>query len=250
MIDKEQIKENVNTAIKELNEIIDTSEKQKILINTLNWEEPVSEDMWHLLCNTPLRHTDSIVTLLQNTFPEGEKFNIESNYITFYINYYKVYIPFAKDFAVYINRSEMPQMPQMPIPPINYFSIPSLETYYELKHEHKYTYWFLNWYEMVSLRLIGNYSKPKAFFLWFFKCLWKDDKEQEYIAKKEESKKIYDKKLQQYFKNVEAYNFQVNKYNSMLARLHLWTSNVYWLNTTQPASFLLKSHALKEDNNE
>ena len=247
MINREHLQEDINSTIKKLNENISISEKQKSFIKALDWEKPVSEDTWHMLCETPLRHTDSIAILLQNTFPEGENFNIESNYITFYINYYKVYIPFTENFAIYINRSVIPQKP---IPPMNHFDIPNLEAYYELKHEHKYTYWFLNWYEMVSLRLIGNYSKPKAFFLWFFKCLWKDDKEQEYIAKKEESKKIYDKKLQQYFKNVEAYNFQVNKYNSMLARLHLWTSNVYWLNTTQPASFLLKSHALKEDNNE
>lgn len=59
---------SVEEAIKDLQEDINKKQSQIDLIKSIDWSKPVNEDIWHEICETPLRSSDLLSIYLKIFF--------------------------------------------------------------------------------------------------------------------------------------------------------------------------------------
>lgn len=79
----EFIQSECQEARQHIEQEIDRLKAQLCIIDSIDWQCPISEGWWHELCKTPLRHSQALGALVKNTFPEAENISVGSNYVFF-----------------------------------------------------------------------------------------------------------------------------------------------------------------------
>ena len=75
--------DDLQEAIEFLEDDIRKKQNQLKLLKTLDFNEPVTEERWHEICETYLRTSDLMSHIVKATFPEAEDIQIGANYAYF-----------------------------------------------------------------------------------------------------------------------------------------------------------------------
>ena len=86
----------VEEAVKDLLEEKQEIENRISLIQSIDWNKPVTEDVWHEICETPIRGTDLLKILVTNIFPEAEEIKVGANYVNFKLRGFDIQIPTSR----------------------------------------------------------------------------------------------------------------------------------------------------------
>lgn len=97
-----KIEKSINEALQELQEEIDEKQNQISLIKNIDWSKPVDEEVWHEICETPLRSSDLLGVLVKNIFPDAENINVYCNYVYFSLDGFECGLPTSRCNGVYI----------------------------------------------------------------------------------------------------------------------------------------------------
>ena len=74
---------DIKEVIQEIDENISELILQKEILQNLDFSKPVDEEIWHKLCETPLRNSDLLGVLVKNIFPLAEDIKVHCNYVYF-----------------------------------------------------------------------------------------------------------------------------------------------------------------------
>lgn len=94
--------DTIAAAIAEINEEIADLKTQVDFLQTLVEKEPLTEEEWHLVCETPLRSTDLMATFAHNIFPEATDIKVGCNYVALNLFGFRVMIPTSRAQGVCI----------------------------------------------------------------------------------------------------------------------------------------------------
>lgn len=157
----------VQEAIAEINENIDELQNQLKLIQSIDFTKPVTEDEWHAICETPLRSSDLLATLVKNIFPDAENILVHCNYVYFDLMGFKVQIPTSRARGINVDLSWYEKDGGEPT-----------RIYQEktecVKHYLEAVDRKAGWYELAKIRcrFADSWSKPRLFLWWHFKHKW------------------------------------------------------------------------------
>lgn len=186
---------NINEAIEEIKEDIETLKLQIQLLENLDLSKSVDEDIWHNICETPLRSSDILGVLVKNIFPLAENIIVHCNYVYFDMLGFKVQIPTSRcrginvDLSWYHNYSK----PQLYYPS----ALGYLIKYFEAVDNN------LGWYEKMKCRVsYGEHCKKYILFLaYIFKYKWKKVNRELVEEEKEKFNQSYQKQVIKYYKD-------------------------------------------------
>lgn len=99
------MEKDVIDAIQENEEEINEFKSQNAFMLTIDFSKPVDEETWHKICETPLRHSELLGTLVKNTFPEAENIVVRCNYVYFTLFGFKIQIPTSRKHGINIDTS-------------------------------------------------------------------------------------------------------------------------------------------------
>lgn len=178
-----KIEKSINEALQELQEEINEKQNQISLIKNIDWSKPVDEEVWHEICETPLRSSDLLETIVKNIFPEAENIKVGCNYVYFKLYGFDCGLPTSRCYGVYIKTDWYKKDSGEPCNP--YFgSHMNMKKYFDAKDDNK------KWDILFKYRFPyqSSYRKWIRFILWFGYYKWKDDhrKEWEEVFKKDE----------------------------------------------------------------
>ena len=197
----------VQDAIAEINENINELQEQLKLIQSFDFTKPVTEDVWHEICKTPLRSSDLLAILVKNIFPDAENILVQCNYVYFELMGFKVQIPTSLARGINVDTSWYEKDNGEP----SKIYLPDAQTmklYLEAVDQNA------NWYERAKIRcrFADSWSKPRLFLWWHLKHRWiKIDREKwEARFKREEA---------EFQKRIESYHEKRQKIKEKSARL-------------------------------
>lgn len=168
------MQEDILETVHYLEKDIKKKENQIDFIKSIDWSKPITEKDFHKLCLTPLRTSDTMEVLIQNTFPEAKNIVNKSNYVYFNLYDFKCRIPTYRENAIEIDVSYY--TPHAALASYNLSSnLLRMKRYLKAKNNHA------SWLTLFNYRLPSYefYSKLVKFILWFGYYKWKDD-HQEY----------------------------------------------------------------------
>lgn len=189
-----EIEKSVNDALHELQEEIDEKQKQMNLIKNIDWNKPVSEEIWHEICETPLRSSDLLGVMVKNIFPDSENIKVKCNYVYFDMYGFKCGIPTSKNNGLYIETDWYKKDRGEPkvIYPHNHLN---MKKYFNAKDNKE------NWDILFRCRMsrLSIYRKWIRRILWFGYYKWKNDyrNDWEQIFKKDEIS--FEKRVEKYY---------------------------------------------------
>lgn len=102
-LDYALIKNEVSMAKERINRDIAELQNKERIIDEINWEAPVTEEQWHLICQALLRISDVFKILVKNTFPEAENIKNRKNYVFFTLKGIECAISTSFTKGIYIN---------------------------------------------------------------------------------------------------------------------------------------------------
>lgn len=202
------MEKDVIEAIQENEEEINKLKNQNKFMQTIDFSKPVDEETWHKICETPLRNSQLLGTLVKNMFPEAEDIVVHCNYVYFTLLGFKIQIPTYRSQGINVDTSWYKRD----------WGTPQLHLSKAQKNMLKYYKALDNgesWRTLAKLRLhytnsILNYKDWFLPFAWFFKYKWKkldrdgferqikemeDNLEKQIENYKRERKDIHDKAL-------------------------------------------------------
>ena len=173
----------VQEAMTEINENINELQGQLKLIESIDFTKPVSEEEWHAICETPLRSSDLLATLVKNIFPDAENILVHCNYVYFDLMGFKVQIPTSRARGINVDLSWYEKDGGEPTQ-IYHETTECKKRYLEALDRKA------DWHELAKIRcrFADSWSKPRLFLWWHFKSKWMkiDRPEWEKFIKSEE----------------------------------------------------------------
>ena len=97
------MEKDIIDAVKENEEEINELKSQNAFMLTIDFSKPVDEETWHKICETPLRHSELLVTLVKKTFPKAENIVVGCNYVYFTLLGFKIQIPTSRRHGINID---------------------------------------------------------------------------------------------------------------------------------------------------
>lgn len=140
-----------------LNEQIEMIENLKI--------EPVTEKVWHELCQTPLRYNDILLDIAEVTFPEGDYFERHANEVSFEINGFDISIPTSLAEGITIDMKWYKPYILEDFKPQNRYK--KMRRYFELIDRGN-----CKWHELAEVRCNAKFNKTQLFIWWFLEGKW------------------------------------------------------------------------------
>ena len=177
------INEYKKAILKELKNNRDKLNRQIDMIEKLLKIEPVTEDVWHELCNTPARHNDILLDIAEATFTEGEDFERCPNEVVFTMNGFNVSVPTSAITGITIDMKWYRPILLEDFKPLNQHK--KMRRYFELLDSGH-----ASWYELAQSRCRINFNKFQLFRWWFLKGKW-------HKVNREEWEKIFDEEDKQ-----------------------------------------------------
>lgn len=184
---------DIENAITELNETINDTQNKIAILKSIDFTKPVTEDQWHMICETPLRSSDLLVVLVKNTFPLAENIFVHYNYVYFEMLGFNVQIPTSCCRGVNVDTSWYKKDDGEPTR-IYSDSVQNMIDYFDAVDNKK------GWYECAKCRLTygKTYRKWFLFFVWWFKYKWKDPKRKQFEETKSQQEQKYRKRVERY----------------------------------------------------
>lgn len=189
-----KIEKSINEALQELQEEIDEKQNQMNLIKKVDWSKPVDEEVWHKICETPLRSSDLLGVLVKNIFPDVENINVHCNYVYFNLDGFECGLPTSRCRGVYIKTDWYKK--DNGKPGSCYFANHSvMKKYFDAKDNGEH------WDTLFGYRLpyLSHYKKWIRFILWFGYYKWKSDH-------REKWEKIFKENETTFIERVNRYN--------------------------------------------
>ncbi len=188
------MKIDLEEAIADLQEDIKEKQDQIELIRSIDWNNAVNEETWHMICETPLRTSDLLAKLLKNIFPKAEDINVHCNYVYFKMYGFRCAIPTSRCMGCYIDTSWYEKDNGKPTNP--YWSDrAAMKKYFEAK-DNKESWEILFKYRFPKLNCYRKWCK---FLLWFFKYKWKDDHREEWEKRFKEDEDSFKRRTEKYY---------------------------------------------------
>lgn len=185
---------DASKAIEELNRIIDKTQEQITLVKSIDFSKPVTENQWHIICETPLRYSDSLAIVVRNTFPLAENIEVNYLYVCFDMMGFKVQIPTSPCRG--INVSTAWYRKDCGEPELRYTTaIEDLIKYYDAVDNKK------GWYECAKYRIRYGESckKWQLFIAWWFKYKWKKTNRKQFEKVKAKEEQTHKKWVESYY---------------------------------------------------
>ena len=159
------MKKDVIDAIQENEEKINELKSQNAFMQTIDFSKPVDEETWHKICETPLRTSQLLGTLVKNTFPEAEDIVVHCNYVYFTLLGFKVQIPTYRSQGINVDTGWYKTNRGTPQLYLSEAQENMLKYYKALDNGE-------SWRTLAKLRL-PYYKDWFLPFAWFFKYKWK-----------------------------------------------------------------------------
>lgn len=207
--------ENKKSIIYKLNIDKDRINNKINLIRNLKIE-PVTEDTWKQLCDTPLRYNDILLDLAKVTFPYGKDFKRNINDISFKMNGFTISVPTCKSSGITIdmewyNPSKLKDF----IPQDRY---KKMRRYFELLDDSN-----SKWYDLAESRCSSNLTRPQLFRWWILKGKWQKINREKWEKKfKLEDIKNSEKYLK-YQEEKDKLNTQIKEFHKTVDILKNWS---------------------------
>lgn len=184
---------DISKAIEELNRTIDKTQEQITLVKSIDFSKPVTENQWHMICETPLRYSDSLAILVKNTFPLAENILVHCNYVYFDMLGFKVQIPTSRCQGINVDTSWYRKDNGEPTK-IYSNTIEDMIKYFNAVDNK------LGWYECAKHRLTYGKTCKKwvLFIVWWFKYRWKDPKRKQFEEVKSQQEQEYKERVENY----------------------------------------------------
>lgn len=184
------MEKDVIDAIQENEEEINKLKNQNAFMQTIDFSKSVNEETWHEICETPLRTSQLLGTLVKNTFPEAEDVVVHCNYVYFTLFGFKIQIPTYRSQGINIDTSWYK---------LNH-GMPQLHLSEAQKNMFKYYKALDNgesWRTLAKLRL-PYYKDWVLPFAWFFKYKWKKLNRDEFESQIKEMEDNLEKRIKNY----------------------------------------------------
>lgn len=184
---------DVSDVISELNETIDEIQNQIAVVKSIDFTKPVTENQWHILCETPLRYSKLLAVLVKNIFPLAENIIVGCNYVYFDMIGFRVQIPTSRCRGINVDTSwyhrDLGEPTKIYSKPIE-----NMMKYFNAVDSKA------GWYECARYRLTygNNCNKWLLFIVWWFKYKWKDPKREQYEKVKSQQEQAYRERVEKY----------------------------------------------------
>ena len=153
--------EEIKEALSAIDEEISVLQSRRALIESIDWTKPVDEDTWHEICETSLRGSPLLKTLVLNIFPDAEDIKIYANGVRFKLLGFDVEIPTSLARGIYVNISWYVHDSGEPVFEMHGYD-KAMKEYFELKDKGA------GWKELMRKRLYPDWNF-RPFFLF---CMW------------------------------------------------------------------------------
>lgn len=159
----------VEEAVKDLLEEKQEIENRISLIQSIDWNKPVTEDVWHEICETPIRGTDLLKILVTNIFPEAEDIKIGANYVNFKLRGFDIQIPTSRCRGINIGTSWYKNPNTVCIEPrVHSETTTYMKMYFDAVDNKE------GWKKQAQARLHrAGYNDFGLFIAWFGRYKWK-----------------------------------------------------------------------------
>lgn len=214
-----------NEIIKQLEEEIFKKQSQVELIKTIDVTKPITEKVWHQLCETPFRNSELLSNIVQAIWPAAENIQIHANYVWFKLDKFNIAIPTSRSMGIEID--------------VNWFNqlaIPRRDSYISNENIKMKKYFELiddpnsNWYDIYKYKVpksLNHYKKWVCWLIWNFKYKYiKIDKDywNSKFAKEEE---MFNNRLQNYYNNqYKIYQLCNNLFTIVIPKLQIFSTNI------------------------
>lgn len=169
--------QQIADAISNLKERIDKIQDKIEILESLDTSQPITEDKWHEICETPLRHSKYLGEIVKCIFPKATNIKVCPNAVLFELYGFRVEIPTSRGRGINVDTSWfVPERDKT-----EYFCPPRLarmKLYFNAVDNK------LGWYEEARTRLNLDcrtaLQKIILFIAWWCKYKWKDDHREEF----------------------------------------------------------------------
>ncbi len=184
---------DVSEAVIELNNELEDIQRKIALVKSIDFTKPVTENQWHMICETPLRNSKLLAILVKNTFPLAENIIVHFNYVYFDMLGFNVQIPTSGCRGINVDTSWYEEDYGEPTE-IYSEPIESMIKYFDAVDNKK------GWYECAKHRVTYGKTCKKwlLFITWWFKYRWKDPKRKLVEEVKSQQEESYKKLLEKY----------------------------------------------------
>ena len=216
--------EQIEKAINKLKEDIDTKNKQINLINSIDWSKSIDENTWHKICETPLRSSNLLSTLVKNTFPDSENIKVGVNYVYFEMYGFKCYIPTLLCRGIKVDTSWYKNYKEPRKENIYYSNRYYMKKYFDALDNHE------SWKVLFKYRLgnMNHYRTFIKFILWFGKYKWKNVHRDKWEIEFKKDEEAYERNVEQYKINkTEMYRMTLKLKNELVPELSKFSNNIY-----------------------
>lgn len=224
-------------AIEELQNEKEHIEEQIQFLQTLDLTKPVNQEMWHMICDTPLRTSDDLLTLLYSIFPDATDGKVGCNYVSFHLYDFECKIPTYHKNAIEVKMDWAYKLNKPTLFYLNGTTSERMQKYFRNLDNHA------SWETLLDLRVYKYSNLPiwMKWILWFGKYKWKDDHRKEWEQKFEEDRQKDKKNLQEYQEDLEKLKKKIEIFQTkLLPTLLTFTSKVMAGNTEKTAEEFLK----------
>lgn len=186
----------IGEAVFELNRQIKEIEDQISFLVYFDYNKPVTEEVWHKLCDTPLRNSEFLKTVVSRTFHMAENISVGANYVYFDMLGFEVQIPTSRARGINVDTSWYRKNEAEPTFVASPYLRRMLKYLDAVSGKH-------GWYECAKYRIHDGelYSKWALFLLWWFKYKW-NPVDKDFIKEKFDSEtRNYKKRVAQHKEN-------------------------------------------------
>lgn len=194
--------------------VIQKEQNKLELLKSLNLDNPITEEYFHTLCETPLRNNLYMMCkIINKIFPTATNIKWFPNYMSCEIKGFEIFIPTTKARGVEVKPDYVEEKPKKSNCLIDK-DIQFLQDYINLIDTKA------SWYKKAQLRNNHYYKNWVLPFWWFFKICPKDRKEK---RNREWFVDCLNKKL---LEKQNEYEFQLNKYNEFIEKWKVYFDEV------------------------
>lgn len=214
----------IEKAIKEIQDEIKEKEDYLDLLFALDWQKPVTEKQWHTICETPLRNSPLLGTMVKNIFPEAEDAKVSSNYVFFTLYGFTCAIPTSLIEGIEVRTDWYEKDRGVPKKENMHYGVNArMKNYFDALDANE------SWDVLLKYRVpsASRYRKWVRFFIWFCKYKWKDPHRKEWEAEFQKDEEKYNESLRRYYETRKAMNEKSLKMkNKLLPNLYCFTKKV------------------------
>ena len=99
------MKREIKEAKQAIQEQIEELNSQMALLDEISGLKSINEELWHNICETPLRGTQGLVPLVKTIFKQAKNIEVHSNYVKFTLYEIGCYLPTSRRLGVEIDTS-------------------------------------------------------------------------------------------------------------------------------------------------